>query len=235
MMMGSMIFFIFILLFLLFVFGLFSIAERPQGPRRRSREQVRPSVASRARSRARHSSMARGNLAARRAMQRAAYEGGDAYVRVVDIGLLAYRELDEPRLVRYNDVWNDTQYLRPFVGLWVPHAARGTIRMELRDGDDRLRYVDETRYDLDAGSNTLLPGTWLPLREQQAATGYWTLHVRVGDTLLAVHRFGWQPSGSELRHYIEADGEISPELQQALDAQPSQAVSLAQLLSGREE
>ncbi len=234
-MMGSIVFVVLVLLFLLFVFGLFSIAESPQRPDKHVRERGRRSAGMRADSRTRQRLAARGNLAAQQAMRRAGYEGGAAYVRVVDVGLLAYRELDEPRLVRYNDVWTDTQYIRPFVGVSVPHAARGTIRMEIRDNDDRLRYVDETRYDLDAGSNTLLPGTWLPLRDQSAVTGYWTLHVRVGDTLLAVHRFGWQVAGDQLRHYIEADGEISPELQQALNEQSSQAISLAQLLSGQDD
>lgn len=221
--MGSVVFLVFIVLFLLFVFGLFSVAGRESGASTPTYQ--RPASRKPSRMPSRH------HPAASQAMRRAGYESGDAYVRVVDIGLLAYRELDEPRLVRYNDVRTDTRYLRPFVGLTVPHSARGTVRMELRDGEDRMRYVDETRYDLDPGSNTLLPGTWLPLENQMDSTDDWTLHVLAGETLLAVHRFGWQRVGGELRQYIQADGELSPELQQALDAQASQAVSLSQLLS----
>ena len=107
---------------------------------------------------------ARGNVAARRAMRRAGYAGGESYVQVADVGLLAYRDVDDPKLVRYHEVWVYTEYLRPFVVLSVPYQARGMVRMEIADHADRLRYADETRYDLQPGENTLLPGTWLPLQ-----------------------------------------------------------------------
>jgi hypothetical protein len=235
MMMGGIVFFIFMILFLLFVFGLFSMTTaKPPQQTQRTPARTRGTDSSRQRPAPRAASGRQHHPAATQAMRRAGYESSDAYVRVVDIGLLAYRELDEPRLVRYNDVRTDTRYLRPFVGLSVPHPARGTVRMELRDNDDRMRYVDETRYDLDAGSNTLLPGTWLPLPEYMDSTRDWTLHVTAGETLLAVHRFGWQQVGEELRQYIQADGEISPELQDAIDQQASQGMSLSQLLSNQD-
>lgn len=172
------------------------------------------------------------SLAARQATQRAGYAGGPAFVNVMDIGLLAYQGLDEPRLVRTGKVLSDTDYLRPFAELWLPHEARGTIRFELADAGGRLRYADEARYDLGTGRNTLLPGTWLPLRDKRNQPGEWTLRLSAGDLLLAAHRFGWQPvGGGELQRYMASDGEISPELQRALDAQPLEAISLSDLLS----
>lgn len=169
--------------------------------------------------------------AAQRAAQRAGYEGGPDYVNVTDIGLLAYRGMDEPRLVRTGKVLTDTDYLRPFAELWLPHEARGKIRFELVDAEGRLRYADEARYDLGAGRNTLLPGTWLPLRGKSSVPGEWTLRLAAGDLLLAAHRFGWEPAGrGEIKRYMASDGEISPELQRALEAQPVEGVSLSELL-----
>ena len=222
--MGSVIFLVFIILFVLFLFGLFSRGDGQGNPVARSKrwQRTRPGDGS--------------TRAARTAMQRAGFQGSEAYVSVADIGLLAYRHSDEPKLVRYGDVLLDTQYLRPFVDLWLPYASRGIVRFELVDGEGRLRYADETRYDLNKDRNTLLPGTWLPLRGKSVGPGPWSLRVMAGDALLAVHSFGWQPvGGGQLQRYVADDGEISPSLHQALRAQPREAVSLADLLADQEE
>lgn len=225
------VFFVIVMLFIILYFsGVFSVATN-----RRESSQDEHRTATRSDARAHMRAGSRMTPVARAAMRRAQYDSGDAYVRVHDIGLLAYREADEPRLVRSSSVWTDTDYLRPFVALWVPHQARGMVRMAIVDGDGRTRYADETRYDLQPGDNTLLPGTWLPLREPPLTTETWSLRIVVGDTVLAEHTFGWRQAGESLRQYIEADGEISPELQQALTGQGSQAVSLDQLLSEHDE
>lgn len=241
--MGNIVFLIFIILFLMFLFGLFSIAEGQRGLAERSRStrytrNAPPDAweGQRTTPRAQPAteSGSRTNLAARRAMMRAQYTGDDEYVNVMDIGLLAY-EGDEPRLVRYNDVETDTDYLRPFVVLRVPYQARGTVRMELVDHGGRVRYADETRYDLQEGDNTLLPGTWLPLRDTESLQDNWELRILVAGTLLAAHTFGWQTAVNELQRYIEDDGEISPELQQAMQGEASRAMSLSQLLSQQDD
>ncbi len=237
--MGSIVFLVFIILFLMFLFGLFSVAEgqRPSGHTRgrvRSVPRTWEQQHSPVRAQSRADVETHTNRAARGAMMRAGYTGDDAYVNVTDIGVLAYRG-DEPRLVRYNDVETDTDYLRPFVVLQVPYKARGLVRMELVDHEGRLRYADETRYDLGQGDNTLLPGTWLPLRDAASLQDTWELRVSVAGTLLAAHVFGWQTAVSELQRYIEDDGEISPELQQAMQAEPSRAMSLSQLLSQQDD
>ena len=51
--------------------------------------------------------------ATRLAMQRAGYASGDEYAQVTDIGLLAYRAADEPRLVRQNDTQHLDAVARP--------------------------------------------------------------------------------------------------------------------------
>lgn len=225
------VFFVIMMLFVILYFsGAFSVVKN-----RRESSQDDRRTAIRSDARARMRSGPRITPAARAAMRRAQYDSGDAYVRVHDIGLLAYHEADEPRLIRSSRVWTDTDYLRPFAVLWVPHQARGMVRMAIVDGDGRTRYADETRYDLQPGDNTLLPGTWLPLRGLPLAAETWSLRIVVGDTVLAEHAFGWQQAGESLRQYIESDGEISPELQQALTGQGSQAVSLSQLLSKHDE
>lgn len=169
-------------------------------------------------------------------MKSAGYEGGSAYVQVADIGLLSYRQSSEPKLVRYGDVLMDTRYLRPFVDLALPYAVSGVVRFELMDSEGRLRYADEARYDLDEGKNTLLPGTWLPLDGKKLRPGRWQLRVLAGGALVAVHDFGWQPvGGGTIQRYSDGDGEISLELQRAMQSKPREAVSLSELLADQEE
>jgi hypothetical protein len=169
-------------------------------------------------------------------MQRAGYEGGPAYVQVADIGLLAYRQSSEPKLVRYGDVLLDSRYLRPFVDLVLPYAVNGTIRFELLDSERRLRYADEARYDLNTGKNTLLPGTWLPLDGKKMHPGRWQLRVLAGGALVGVHDFGWQVvGGGAIQRYSDGDGELSLELQRAMQSKPREAVSLSELLADQEE
>lgn len=232
--MGILSLLIFIALFGLLLFGLLSVAEGRNGWRSRSSAATTPG--SQRRSNRAHRSAARGNTAAQRAMQRAGYEGGGDYVEVTDIGLLAYRQSDEPKMIRYGDVLVDTHFLRPFIEMWLPYQARGTVRFELLDNAGRVRYVDEADYDLEAGDNVLLPSTWLPLRGKTIPPGEWRLQVMAGETLLARHPFGWQMvGGGELQPYIASDGEISPALQHALRGHARQAVSLSDLLSDQEE
>ncbi len=161
--------------------------------------------------------------------------GGADYVNVTDIGLLAYRSQTEPTLVRNGPVMSDTHYLRPFAELWLPYAARGSVRFELVDGKGRLRYADEAYYDLTRGRNTLLPDTWFPLRGKEPVPGAWSLRLQTEGVLLAEHPFEWDQSGvPEIRRLIESDGEISPELRMALEEQSLQAMSLSDLLEGQE-
>lgn len=169
------------------------------------------------------------------AARRARYPGGAEYVNVTDLGLLVYQDSQQLRLVRQDSIPTDAQYLRPFVELWLPHQARGTVRFEIRDRQGRLRYADEARYDLEHGYNTLLPGTWLPLRGDVAAFDTWEYRVLAGGMTLAIHRFTWRAAGRALRPYLASDGEISPALQAALRAQAAQPVSLSELLAGQEE
>jgi hypothetical protein len=222
--MGGIIFLLFIVAFVVVLLRLFSATEGRGGRFSGVREWSRPRAEVRL------------SLAARRAMQRAGYQGGEAYVSVVDVGLLAYRGSTDPKLVRYGDVLMDTDFLRPFVELWLPHQARGAVRLELVDQEGRLRYADESRYDLMRGANTLLPGTWLPLKGKTVTPDEWSLRVLAGDTLLAVHTFGWRTvGGGRIRRYMASDGEISSSLQRALRVQSREAVSLSELLSDEEE
>ncbi len=182
-------------------------------------------------------SVAHPTSAALQAMSRAGYVGGKQYATVTDVGLLAYRHPEaDPRAVREQGVLVDARFLRPFVKLWLPRAARGSIRFEILDGDGRLRYADEARYGLQRGENSLLPNAWLPLEALGRVSERWTLRVWASGMLLAEHVFGWREVGaSPLQPYIGADGEISPALWQMAQEEAEQQVSLAELLSGQEE
>ncbi|MBN2304104.1 MAG: hypothetical protein JXQ72_06500 [Anaerolineae bacterium] len=227
--MSSVIVIVMLILLILVAMGMFSSEQRSSSPRERHsvpRSQPRP--------RSRPTKTATGTALS--AMERANYQGGGEYVRIMDIGLLAYRSSDEPRLIRDGDVLMDTRYLRPFVELWLPHDARGLVRFELVDAGGRLRYADESQYALAPGKNTLLPKTWLPLQGKAIPPDDWRLRIMAGQTLLAVHTFGWQPvGGGVIQQYVESDGEISPALQELLHQQPRESVSLADLLSDQED
>jgi hypothetical protein len=218
--MGEIAFLMFAILAVVFLFGLFAIAE---GKTSWFKTRQRPQ----------HTAISQAGAIA---MQRAGYEGGSAYVQVADIGLLAYRHSNEPKLVRYGDVLLDTRYLRPYVDLALPYAVNGVVRFELMDDEGRLRYADEARYDLDTGKNTVLPGTWLPLEGKKIRAGRWHLRVLAGGALVAVHDFGWQTvGGGAIQRYSDGDGEIGLELQRALQSRPREAVSLSELLADQEE
>jgi hypothetical protein len=225
--MGDVFFVLFIILMLSFLVAVFSRGQQGNGASRAG-GQRRRGVPGHA-----------GSEAARLAMQRADYAGADEteYVQVLDIGLLAYRHTNDPKLVRYGDVLMDTHHLRPFVELWLPYRARGTVRFEMVDGEGRLRYADESAYDLVRGPNTLLPNTWLPLREKTVMPGQWRLRVLANNALLASHVFGWrQVGGGVIQEFVAADGEMSATLIQALERrQASQAMSLNDLLADQEE
>jgi len=226
-MMGGTFVILFIIILLFFLFGAFATEQQRAGTSHSSSRQKRK-VQRRAGSEAGHMAMRRAGYAG---------EGETDYVQVLDIGLLAYRHTNEPKLVRYGDVLMDTHHLRPFAELWLPYRARGSVRFEMIDGEGRLRYADESAYDLVRGPNTLLPNTWLPLREKSVAPGQWRLRVLANDTLLASHVFGWRPvGGGEIQEFVASDGEMSATLIQALERrQASQAMSLDDLLADQEE
>lgn len=222
----SLIFIIFVLIALFSFYGQISrwVMSGASAPRRVSRAP---------RAKRRHVTI---TDAAWEAMSRAGYEASSEYVQVADIGLLAYRLRTEPKLVRNSDVVMDTRYLRPFVELGLPYSASGEIRFELIDHEGRLRYADEAEYDFNAGSNTIVPGTWLPLEGKTIVPEDWNLRVLAGQTLLAMHSFGWEPvGGGVIQRYVSSDGELSDALQQALNSRQKEAVSLSDLLGDQEE
>jgi hypothetical protein len=232
-------FLVFLTIFILLLFSLFRVAEgrsqrrERRGPVRRP-SRLREARTSRPRTR-RSRAVERSKLVALQAMRRAGYDVGDEYVRVTDIGLLEYRGRDRPHLLRSERARTDSDYLRPFVELWLPYRSRGMVRFELVEqaaGRTHLHYADEDEYDLEPGINALLPSTWLPLQNKEIDASRWHLRVLVGDIVLADHGFGWRDTvgDSELQRYIASDGELSPALKQALSAEPGEAISLDDLL-----
>jgi hypothetical protein len=231
--MNAIIVLIFILLFLLLLFNVASSTRSEVKPPVRNRQVRRPASSQRsARSSRDQASVSE---TASRAMWRARYEADSSYLQVSDVGLLAYRHMDEPK-VRYGDIMMDTRYLRPFAEVWLPYDASGSLRFEIIDSQGRRRYADEARYQLKRGKNTLLPRTWLPLEGKAIAPGDWMMRVLAEDTLLADHVFSWQAvGGGTIQQYIQGDGEISPVLQAMLRSKSVEAVSLSELLDTQDE
>lgn len=241
--MSVIIFLVFIAVFIFLLFGLFRIAEgRGKTEGRKLVETAHRSGSRRMRTRqtrlsARQPYEQPPKPAALQSMQRAGYDvDDDEFVCVTDIGLLEYRGTSRPRLLRAESPRADSDYLRPFVELWLPYRSRGMVRFELVQsigGRSHLQFADEDEYDLKAGINALLPGTWLPLQGKEAGfSDQWHLRVLVGQTMLADHVFRWRETmgNNDIHRYIASDGEISSALEQALAAPPDEAISLDDLL-----
>ncbi len=210
---------------------------RPRPPRRRAYRRRAPTLRRRQLERRKARLSAAPTPAAQKAMARAGYVGGAQYANVTDVGLLAYRHATaEPRVVREQGVLLDTRFLRPFAVLWLPRAARGAVRFEIRDAADQLRYADEARYSLRRGENALVPNAWLPVEGKGHVAERWTLRLLVSGMVLAKHTFGWRQVGTNaLQPYIASDGEISPMLWQMVEEEAERQVSLTELLAEQEE
>lgn len=232
------VFVIFAIFLILFAFLYFNVtqsssesADAERTPSRAYSSAVRRSTSYRS---AAERQKLRANMVAQQAMQRAGYQDTEQYVRVFDIGLLAYEGDQQPKLLRFEKINTQVDYVRPFVELSLPYRSRGSVRFELVEllgSTERLRYADEAQYDLQPGTNILLPDTWFPLAGKEIKSDKWRLYIRVGDTLLAAHAFGWRrPVDDSVKQYMASDGEISPALQEALEARPNEAMSLDNLL-----
>jgi hypothetical protein len=157
----------------------------------------------------------------------------------VDIGVLSFQGDNEPVIHREWSVYDDVDYIQPFVQLRLPQMATGRVRFEIIDADGERAFVHEDDYHLVRGRNLVIPATRLPVHDQQAMQGQWELRVYADNMLLASHEFEWQQTEVEprsaLREHILEDGEISSELRAALAENRLQRMSLDELLAAQEE
>lgn len=171
-----------------------------------------------------------------RAVERAGRNPGDTQVLPVDIGVMSYRTGDDPMVQRSQPVYDDVDYIQPFVQLRLPARANGRIRFEILDSDGQTLFVHEDYHQLERGRNLVMPSTRLPIHDAQAMHRDWELRVSADGVLLALHNFGWRERTEKvIRRHIREDGELSNELRAAIsDSQPGN-ISLDDLLAQQEE
>ncbi len=172
-----------------------------------------------------------------RAVANAGHQTKDMPVLPVDIGVLAHRGDEPPRLYRTRDVPNDVDYVQPYIQLRIPSRAKGTITFELQDDHGELVFYREEEHKLEQGLNLIVPGRRLPVHDAlDMDEGEWTLRVSAEGSLLAVHGFGWrEETESIVTGHLTDDGEISTELRAAMAETRLESMSLDDLLSFQNE
>jgi hypothetical protein len=154
-------------------------------------------------------------------------------VRVLptDIGVLTFKDRQEPVVHRTRDLPDDVDYLQPFVQLRLPVKAQGRIRFEIIDRDGQMLFIHEDDQVFKRGHNLIMPGSRLPIHDAHALYGDWELRVSADNMLLAVHRFAWVESATrQVRRHLTEDGEISNALRAAMAENRLGSLSLDDLL-----
>jgi hypothetical protein len=159
---------------------------------------------------------------------------------VVDVGLVVYRGTEKPAIYRVMDVPDDARAIQPFVQLHVPlpllESGEGRVRFEILENSKDVVFGYEQIYTLKDGLNLLTPPARLPMKNRDKAY-VWEMRVSLGNTLVAVHDFGWSDAkAQEDTMALGSDGEISEEMRKLLDEQDAnQPLSLDDLLASNDE
>jgi len=169
------------------------------------------------------------------AVEAAGLDPETVQVLATDIGVMAFSGNEDPEICRTRDVYDDVDYIQPYVQLRLAAKAVGLIRFEIVDSDGQVLFVHEEHHQLERGRNLITPAARLPIHDVQAKDGGWTLRVLADSVPLAEHYFGWQESTTSLvRRHLSEDGEISSELRAAMAENRLQKVSLDDLLADQD-
>lgn len=171
------------------------------------------------------------------AITTAGHDPDTLQVLPIDLGILVYKDNNQPEMHRTAPVPDDVDYVRPFVELELPAAVSGRIRFEIIDSSGQSVFVDEHNYQLKRGTQPIIAQTWLPIHDAHALDGMWQLKVSADDVLLANHVFEWNEvaNPAAIREHLQEDGEISAELREAMAENRLQRMSLDELLSDQDE
>jgi hypothetical protein len=170
------------------------------------------------------------------AVENAGHDPDTVQVLAVDLGVMAYRQSEQPVVYRTWTVPDDVDALQPFVTLRLPTTANGRVRFEMLDSSGKTTFLHENDYQLEKGRNFISPPARLPMRETLNHDGQWQLRISADDVLLAVHRFEFaEPTTATIRRHIGEDGEISTDSRLLMDETPMPKMSLDDLLSYQDE
>jgi hypothetical protein len=157
-------------------------------------------------------------------------------VLAVDLGVLAYKGDESPKVYRTWTVPDDIDYIQPFVQLRLPSKADGLIRFEILDSEGRPLFIREDVHHLERGRNFITPAARMPVYDQQEMDGNWQLRISADNVLLAVHTFSFgDATSATVRRAIGEDGEINSELRLMMEESKPPKMSLDELLASQEE
>lgn len=171
-----------------------------------------------------------------RAVERAGFSPDDVRVLPVDIGLMVFRNDQDPVVYRTQPVPDDADYVQPFVQLRLPTKAVGRIKFEIVDSDGQVLFIHEDIKHLERGRNLVVPASRLPVHDAHVMHRNWQVRISADGTVLATHAFTWQESDTRrVRRHLTEDGEISNEMRATLAENRLQKMSLDDLLDFQSE
>jgi hypothetical protein len=176
------------------------------------------------------------NALATQAMQRARFNPITQHIQVTDIGLLAYRAPDLPKLHHSAPIPSDIRWLRPFIALTPVRPLQAVVQLSLLDSQGRGVFSEPQSLRLQRPTQ-IVTRHWLPLdglpNERQ---GRWSLAAYYNGALMALHRFEWLVASHEpILEQVYEDGEISESLQRELRQGKFRKMSLDELLAGQKD
>lgn len=169
-----------------------------------------------------------------RAVRRAGIDPNDVKVLPVNIGLLSYKDENDPVINSTRPIDDNVDYIQPFVELRIPVTAKGRLRFEIFDNNRHRVFMHTDEYTLERGRNLIMPATRLPIHDEQEMDGRWEMRITADGVTLARHVFEWQPADEDSPRVAE-DGEISSELRAYMVETRFQSMSLDELLAPQEE
>lgn len=155
-----------------------------------------------------------------RALRAAGLDPASVRLGLHDIGLMVYRGKTTPaNVARTESIRDDASHIRPFMRLQspLPKALDQPISFELTNEQGDIRFKSTESYSVRPGENLITPRTWLPLQDSHQThgtpAGNWSLTIRIGETVYAVHSFHWRvvppnvASASQVE--LNSDGELA--------------------------
>ncbi len=170
-----------------------------------------------------------------KAVRRAGMNPDEVQVLTVDIGMMVFKDNEEPVVHRTLPVPDDVDYIQPYAQLRLPTRASGRVRFEVYDSAGELIFAHEDDHNLKRGRNLISPAARLPIHDERELDDNWTVRVKADGVLLAEHDFGFVEAADEsIRKHIGEDGEITTELRAAMAESRLEKMSLDELLSFQE-
>lgn len=170
------------------------------------------------------------------AMHKAQYDPLHKPIRLTDVGLMVYHAPQSPIIIRNQTVKTDARWLRPFVEVRANKPIQ-QVKLDLAIVDDRgtVQFTEGKAGRL-RGKIHYVTQNWLPLQNLVTAGRFWSLAVYLDGYMMALHRFEWErvANNTEIREQIHTDGEITSDLQQAVQTGKFRKMSLDELLADQE-